>query len=166
MDAEKLEEYIGPDGLFCSIFDFSYMELDVDAFQWFRPRKVTAKRIKERLFESQQMAQEADSFLSVVLENHDQPRSLSKWFGEEEIGYLSATMLAVFNLTLRGIPFIYQGEEIGMSNAHFDDIHCYEDIMTWGSMSGPKRRGFPRRSVWIWPTAGAGSCAHSHAVGR
>lgn len=141
VDAEKLEEYIGPDGLFCSIFDFSYMELDVDAFQWFRPRKVTAKRIKERLFESQQMAQEADSFLSVVLENHDQPRSLSKWFGEEEIGYLSATMLAVFNLTLRGIPFIYQGEEIGMSNTHFDDIHCYEDIMTWGQYERAKKEG-------------------------
>ena len=87
------------------------------------------------------MAQEAESYLSVVMENHDQPRSLSKWFAKEEIGYETAALLAVMNLTLRGIPFIYQGEEIGMENIHFDDIHQYEDVMMWGQYQRAKQEG-------------------------
>lgn len=141
VNSEKLRDYIGPDGLFCSIFDFSYMELDVELFQWYRPVKVTAAKIKEPLFENQMMAQEAESYLSVVMENHDQPRSLSKWFSKEEIGYETAALLAVMNLTLRGIPFIYQGEEIGMENIHFDDIHQYEDVMMWGQYQRAKQEG-------------------------
>lgn len=141
VSAEKLRDYIGPDGLFSSIFDFSYMELDVEAFQWYRPRKVTAALIREKLYESQRMAQEARSYLSVVMENHDQPRSPGKWFKPEEVGYESTSMLAVMNMMLRGVPFIYQGEEIGMNNIHFDDIHCYEDIMLWGQYERAKKEG-------------------------
>lgn len=141
VNAQKLREYIGPDGLFSSIFDFSYMELDVELFQWYRPIKVTAGRIKEKLYESQQMAEAADSYLSVVLENHDQPRSLDKWFKQEDICFESASMLATMNMMLRGIPFIYQGEEIGMTNIHFDDIRQYEDIMMWGQYERAKKEG-------------------------
>lgn len=141
VNAKKLREYIGPDGLFSSIFDFSYIDLDTDEYQWYRPLKVTAERIKKELYASQKMAEEANSYLSVVLENHDQPRCLSKWFEQEEIGYESATMLAALNLTLRGVPFIYQGEEIGMTNCHFNDIHKYEDIMMWGQYERAKKEG-------------------------
>lgn len=141
VSTEKLREYIGPDGLFSSIFDFSYMELDIENFQWYRPKKVEAKDVKGKLFESQIMAQEAKSRLSVVLENHDQPRVLSKLFAREDICYESATMLATMNLMLRGVPFIYQGEEIGMENIHFDDIHSYEDIMLWGQYERAGKEG-------------------------
>lgn len=139
VDAAKLREYIGPDGLFSSIFDFSYMELDVELFQWYRPVEVNATMVKEKLFESQSMAQEAESFLSVVLENHDQPRAAEKWF-PKQVGYESQTMLATMNLMLRGIPFIYQGEEIGMTNSTFSDIREYEDIMLWGQYDRAKKR--------------------------
>lgn len=140
VDAAKLREYIGPDGLFSSIFDFSYMELDVELFQWYRPVEVNATMVKEKLFESQSMAQEAESFLSVVLENHDQPRAAEKWF-PKQVGYESQTMLATMNLMLRGIPFIYQGEEIGMTNSTFSDIREYEDIMLWGQYDRAKKEG-------------------------
>lgn len=140
VDAAKLREYIGPDGLFSSIFDFSYMELDVELFQWYRPVEVNAAMVKEKLFESQSMAQEAESFLSVVLENHDQPRAAEKWF-PKQVGYESQTMLATMNLMLRGIPFIYQGEEIGMTNSTFSDIREYEDIMLWGQYDRAKKEG-------------------------
>ena len=140
VDAAKLREYIGPDGLFSSIFDFSYMELDVELFQWYRPVEVNAAMVKEKLFESQSMAQEAESFLSVVLENHDQPRAAEKWFSKQ-VGYESQTMLATMNLMLRGIPFIYQGEEIGMTNSTFSDIREYEDIMLWGQYDRAKKEG-------------------------
>ena len=140
VDAAKLREYIGPDGLFSSIFDFSYMELDVELFQWYRPVEVNATMVKEKLFESQSMAQEAESFLSVVLENHDQPRAAEKWF-PKQVGYESQTMLATMNLMLRGIPFIYQGEEIGMTNSTFSAIREYEDIMLWGQYDRAKKEG-------------------------
>lgn len=140
VDAAKLREYIGPDGLFSSIFDFSYMELDVELFQWYRPVEVNATMVKEKLFESQSMAQETESFLSVVLENHDQPRAAEKWF-PKQVGYESQTMLATMNLMLRGIPFIYQGEEIGMTNSTFSDIREYEDIMLWGQYDRAKKEG-------------------------
>lgn len=131
VNEEKLEEYIGEDGFFSSIFDFSYMEVDIQDFKWYRPVPVNAQMIKEKLFLNQDMAQRADSFLSAVLENHDQPRVLSKWFASKDIGYESATMVATLNLMLRGIPFIYQGEEIGMTNATLDHIEKYDDIMTF-----------------------------------
>lgn len=141
VNSAKLREYIGPDGLFSSIFDFSYMEIDIDMAKWYRPVKVTAERIREKLFESQDMAQEADAWLSVVMENHDQPRSMDKWFKREDIGYRTGTLLATMNLTLRGIPFIYQGEEIGMTNLSFDNIEKFGDIMLKGQYERAKGEG-------------------------
>lgn len=127
--ADKLRDYIGEDGLFGSIFDFSYQDLDVQDV-WYRTRKVTAQDIREKLFVSQKMAEEAGSFLTTVIESHDQPRALNKWIPEEGIGYESAAMLGTFNLMLRGIPLIYQGEEIGMTNRKTDRISEYDDICT------------------------------------
>ena len=65
---------------------------------------------------------------SQFLMNHDQPRSLSRYADDGEYREISAKMLAVFLLTLRGTPFIYQGEEIGMTNIPVDDIRDYRDI--------------------------------------
>ncbi len=66
---------------------------------------------------------------SVYLGNHDQPRSLSR-FGDDSKEYreVCAKMLATFNLSLCGTPYIYQGEELGMTNAYFDNIEDYKDI--------------------------------------
>lgn len=145
--SDKLQEYIGEDGLFSSIFDFSYLDLDVACGQWFRKREVTAKEMKEKMFESQKMAQEISSFLSVVLENHDQPRSLSKWIPKEQIGFESASMLATYNLTLRGIPFIYQGEEIGMTNCEWNSIGCFDDVMTHGQYQRALLEGYHKEEA-------------------
>ncbi len=65
---------------------------------------------------------------SQFLMNHDQPRSLSRYADDGEYREISAKMLAVFLLTLRGTPFIYQGEEIGMTNIPVSDIKDYRDI--------------------------------------
>ncbi len=68
---------------------------------------------------------------SVYLGNHDQPRSLSR-FGDDSPEYreICAKMLATFNLSLSGTPYVYQGEELGMTNAYFDKIEDYKDIET------------------------------------
>ncbi|MBD1379636.1 glycoside hydrolase family 13 protein [Metabacillus arenae] len=62
------------------------------------------------------------------LENHDQPRSVSRFGDDQKYHKESATMLATFLMTLQGTPYIYQGQEIGMTNVKFDSIEDYRDV--------------------------------------
>ncbi|ONI43525.1 glucohydrolase [Candidatus Epulonipiscioides gigas] len=66
---------------------------------------------------------------SLYLGNHDQPRSVSR-FGDDSAQYreLSAKMLVTFNQMLQGTPYIYQGEELGMTNAYFENLEDYNDV--------------------------------------
>lgn len=70
-------------------------------------------------------------WLSIFLANHDQPRMVSHW-GNDEPPYLdpSSKMLTTFLMTMRGTPFYYNGDEIGMVNIKFDHINQYQDIQT------------------------------------
>jgi oligo-1,6-glucosidase len=70
-----------------------------------------------------------DGWVAPCLGNHDQPRSVS-WWGDEAYRRESATLLATFLLTLRGTPHVYQGEEIGMTNATFDALDEIDDPET------------------------------------
>jgi glycosidase len=68
-----------------------------------------------------------NAWIVQYLESHDQPRSLSK-YGDLEYRQVSASLLAVMLLTLPGTPFIYQGQEIGMTNVDFESIDDYDDV--------------------------------------
>lgn len=129
---EMLTNMIGEKGVFDSIFDFSYLDMDVIDGKWFKTEPITAKRLKETMFRSQMQAQKIGGILSTVLENHDQNRSLNKFLGDENTGYAGASMLATLNLTLRGIPFLYQGEEIGMTNRIWNTWDEIDDVSTYG----------------------------------
>jgi oligo-1,6-glucosidase len=79
---------------------------------------------------------------TVYLGNHDQPRMVSRWGNDcPEWRDLSSKMLTTFILTMRGTPFYYQGDEIGMSNIQFDDIEDYRDIETINWYQLTKREG-------------------------
>ncbi|WP_299287116.1 alpha-glucosidase [uncultured Mucilaginibacter sp.] len=68
---------------------------------------------------------------SIYLGNHDQPRMVSRWGNDApEFAAVSSKMLHTFLLTMRATPYIYAGDEIGMGNIKFDDIHDYRDIET------------------------------------
>lgn len=67
---------------------------------------------------------------SLYWNNHDQPRIVSRWGNDEEYREKSAKMLATVLHMMKGTPYVYQGEEIGMTNAYFDDILLYKDIET------------------------------------
>jgi oligo-1,6-glucosidase len=67
---------------------------------------------------------------SIYLTNHDQPRAVSRFGNDKEYRVESAKMLATFTLMLQGTPYIYQGEEIGMTNVAFDTIEDYRDVET------------------------------------
>ncbi|CCU80117.1 Trehalose-6-phosphate hydrolase [Halanaerobium saccharolyticum subsp. saccharolyticum DSM 6643] len=70
-----------------------------------------------------------NAWIAQYLENHDQPRSITK-YGDANFRRESGTLLATMLLTLPGTPFIYQGQEIGMTNVDFDSIEDYDDIKT------------------------------------
>jgi oligo-1,6-glucosidase len=70
------------------------------------------------------------SWNSIYLTNHDQPRAVSRFGNDGQYRSESAKMLATFTLMLQGTPFIYQGEEIGMTNVPFESIADYRDVET------------------------------------
>ena len=125
-----LNKFIGEDGFFSMVFDFSYTDIDVpDTGEWFKPTDWSIKMLRDNIFKSQLDVQKR-GWGALYLENHDQPRSLNKYLPKEEINYYSKTMLASMFMLMRGTPFIYQGQEIGMTNIEMDSMNDYDDIAT------------------------------------
>lgn len=137
-----LDRFIGERGCFSMVFDFSYTDIDVpDTGEWFRPRHFTVTELRDRIYHSQIMVQEK-GWGAVYLENHDQNRSVNKYIPQEDINYYSKTMLASLFLLLRGTPFIYQGQEIGMENIEMDSMDDYDDIATIGQYHRAVNEGY------------------------
>ena len=127
---DELGAYIGEDGYFDMIFDFSYADVDANENDdWFNKPHWTIEDFKKLLFESQVQTQRV-GWGTAYLENHDQPRSISKYLPEGHINFHSTTMLATMYFMMRGTPFIYQGQEIGMTNCVMNDMSEYDDIAT------------------------------------
>ena len=105
------------------IFSFEHMESDQYVAKWFK------KRFRPKPF-TKILAkwQEALTWNTVYFENHDQPRSVSRFGDDRHFWKESAKMLAVLLLSLRGTPFIYQGQEIGMTNAQFTSLDDIRDV--------------------------------------
>jgi oligo-1,6-glucosidase len=84
--------------------------------------------------------------------NHDQPRSVSRFGNDSKYRKESAKMLATFLLTLEGTPYIFQGEEIGMTNPHFSSIDDYRDIETLNHYRESRRNGVAMEKIMesIW----------------
>ncbi|MFC6724331.1 alpha-glucosidase [Halobium palmae] len=136
---EMAGDYLGEsgDGL-DTIFHFQHVELDVgpdgrwDPEGWGEWSLPELKRITSRW----QGELGADGWNAVYLGNHDQPRIVSRFGDDETYREESAKLLATFLLTARGTPFVYQGEEIGATNAEFDSLDDLNDPMTIGGVEG------------------------------
>lgn len=127
---ERLGEYIGQEGFFSMVFDFSYTDLDVPATgEWFKPTNWTVGEMRDFIFSNQLLTQEK-GWGALYLENHDQPRSINKYIPEADRHDQSKKMLATLFMCLRGTPFVYQGQELGMSNHQMASLDQYDDIAT------------------------------------
>lgn len=124
-----LGAYIGEKGFFNMIFDFSYADMDLTNGEWFKPTNWTVKELRDLVYASQ-LAVEAAGWGATYLESHDQPRAIYKYLKAENRHYYGATLLATLYFMLRGTPFIYQGQELGMRNAERSDISQFDDIST------------------------------------
>ena len=127
LEYERYNDFIGEDGFFTMIFDFSYADLDMtkDGF-YYSLRDIPIIELRDAIFESQ-LTQQKYGWGAPFLENHDLPRSLNKFFGEKA-NETNAKLLANVFFFLRGTPFIYQGQEIGMDNFVRNDISEFDDI--------------------------------------
>ena len=128
---EDLHKYIGPDGYFSMIFDFSYMNIEVEnTDEWYRGRSEwTTSDLRERMFNSQKQVHDIEGYLGNVLENHDQPRVLSKLISNAAYRTeTAAKTLATMYYFLPGVPVIYQGQELGMKNFNRESIDDFNDV--------------------------------------
>lgn len=126
---EELERYIGEQGCFESIFDFSPHLLGASENGWYDRRKITMDEFRDTVFESKAVSQEI-GMMANIIENHDEPRGVSRYLPEDGQGDRGKKLLAGISLMTFGLPFLYQGQEIGMTNKRFSSIKEVDDIST------------------------------------
>ena len=141
VSVELAQRYTGPDEHELNmVFQFAHVNLDYD-----ENGKWTLKRVPldglRRVLSEWQTGLHGKGWNSLYLNNHDQPRMVSR-FGDDSTEALrsaSAKMLGVLMHMMQGTPYVYQGEELGMTNVAFPDISDYRDIDTlnaWNEMTG------------------------------
>lgn len=129
MKPEELRCFIGDDGYFSTMFDFSAHILSTGAHGWYDAPDIDFVQWRDVIFRSQEETQEI-GFKANIIENHDEPRGVSRFLPDYARNPMGKKMLGTVSLLLRGIPFIYQGQEIGMTNAHWGSIGEFNDINT------------------------------------
>ncbi len=129
MKENELREFIGEDGHFSTMFDFSAHELTRSEQGWYQNPPLVFLEWRKTVFASQQKMQGV-GFLANIIENHDEPRGASHYLPAHAQNEMGKKMLATTSILLRGIPFLYQGQEIGMTNCRRSSIEEYDDINT------------------------------------
>ena len=137
---EELHFFIGKDGVFSSIFDFKQTMLGQKGKGWFDHTLPTADELKESIFQAHERA-DSIGILSTIIENHDEPRGVSHYISEGPVNDTSKKALGTIQVLRKGIPFIYQGQEIGMENQVFESVEDFDDIATINGYHVAKEAG-------------------------
>ena len=143
----ELGKFIGEDGYFSSIFDFDMEVLGQEqSNRWYLNKEFTTNELREVIFKSQLEAL-GIGFKANIIENHDEPRGVSRYIKAGECNDTSKKALAIIEVMRRGIPFIYQGEEIGMTNNNLDSIDKFNDISTIENYDRAIKEGFSKEEA-------------------
>ena len=126
---EDLPDFIGENGHFSTIFDFSAHMLSDGEHGWYDAPPISFDAWKKAITDSQMRVQNV-GFEANIIENHDEPRGVSRFLPDYAQNADGAKMLGTVSVLLRGIPFIYQGQEIGMQNARWSSVDEFDDIST------------------------------------
>ncbi len=129
MKKGELNQFIGENGHFSTIFDFSAHSLSDGEHGWYDAPDIDFKKWRETVAKSQ-LEVEKYGFEANIIENHDEPRGVSRFLPEYGKNPAGSKMLGTISILLRGIPFIYQGQEIGMQNALWNNVEEFDDINT------------------------------------
>ena len=126
---EEAKKYASSDGKELNmVFQFEHMDVDADANTKWTDKKMDLRDMKEVLTRWQKGLEDI-AWNSLFWENHDQPRSISR-YGNDSTEYreVSAKMLATCLHMMQGTPYVYQGEELGMTNVPFTSIDQFRDL--------------------------------------
>ena len=129
MKPDELPEFIGETGHFSTIFDFSAHTLTDGEHGWYDAPKLEFAKWRDAIIQAQLETQKY-GFKANIIENHDEPRGASRFLPSYAQTPDGIKMLGTISLLLRGIPFIYQGQEIGMRNAKWNSMEEFDDIST------------------------------------
>lgn len=124
VDDAAFERYAGKNGYFSMIFDFGWENMEGEND---KSSIHAVERWKKKMF-THVAHNSGIGWSAIFLENHDQSRCLNKFLERENISFYSASALASIYFFLYGTPFIYQGQEIGMTNVKWKNINDMDDI--------------------------------------
>jgi oligo-1,6-glucosidase/glucan 1,6-alpha-glucosidase len=134
------------------VFQFEHMTLDWDEKEgkW-RPKELDFKKLKQVL-SKWQTELKGEGWNSLFWNNHDLPRIVSRWGNDKEYRVESAKMLATLLHFMQGTPYIYQGEEIGMTNVKYESIDDYNDLEILNFYRDNIKKGYTHEEMMeaIW----------------
>lgn len=125
----ELPDFIGDEGCFSTMFDFRETIWGASEKGWYDCAQITPDDYRDCCFESQKRIGTI-GFLSNIIENHDEPRGVSRYIPEKDLNDASKKLLGTLSFFLRGLPFLYQGQELGMENLSLSSIEQVDDINT------------------------------------
>lgn len=143
---EDLYKFIGKEGYFSTMFDFNMDLLGKSEDGWYADKGFTINELRKAIYDSQIKTMDI-GFKANIIENHDEPRGVSRYIPKEDLNDQSKKMLAAISLMLRGIHFIYQGQEIGMTNSKFNSIEEFDDISTIDQYNIAIKEGFSKEEA-------------------
>ena len=137
----QIPEFIGENGYFSSMFDFRAHSSARSELGWYDAGIVTPNMYRDACFLTQKLVNPV-GFISTIIENHDEPRGVSFYIPKEDLSEKAKKFLATMQMLQRGLPFIYQGQEIGMENVLLTSIREVDDISTLDEYEVCLREGF------------------------
>ena len=140
MKEDEMAEFIGDNGHFSTIFDFSAHMLSDGKHGWYDAEPITFEAWRQALCDSQCRVQKV-GFEANIIENHDEPRGVSRFLPPYARNAAGAKMLGTVSVLFRGMPFIYQGQEIGMQNAVWNSVEEFNDINTIDQYQTARKAG-------------------------
>ena len=136
VNPDNAKEWVGEEeGKFNMIFQFEHLGL------WSTGDSKFDVKSYKTILNRWQKSLEDVGWNALFIENHDQPRRVSTWGDDKQYWYESATSHAVTYFLQQGTPFIYQGQEIGMTNYPFDSIETFNDVAVKNEYNIVKAQG-------------------------
>lgn len=129
------------------VFSFHHLKVDYLNKEKWTSMPFDFQELKDLLNTWQVKMQEGNGWNALFWNCHDQPRSVSRFGNDQKYRELSAKMLATTIHLMRGTPYIYQGEEIGMTNHYFTDINQYRDVESINAYHILKEQGLKEEQI-------------------
>ncbi|MEW8970364.1 MAG: alpha-glucosidase [Mesobacillus sp.] len=147
---EEADLWVGEEqGKFNMVFQFEHLDL------WDSEKKALDLAKLKNTFTRWQKGLEGHGWNALFIENHDKARIVSTWGDDKQYWRESATALASMYFLMQGTPFIYQGQEIGMTNVQFPSIDDYDDVAIKNLYKIRRENGVPHEEImdFIWATS-------------